>query len=276
MITPANALKFSAWLAATHPQAFQAVLQRVVPVTTHRNRVALGAAPTVLPRSGLPPRSGRRAAMRAAASRAKFGQFGNVPLQAARPPRSGRGGFGDVLEEFTPTVQPMTDFSDPTLTEINVDIPDTGGFDLSSSLTDTPDSGGFWSSIGSGLSSIGGGLSTAVGAVAHAITNPQVLQAAGSVAATVIAANSSQHQAQQQQALLQAQLQRVGSGSAPAPVRYYTDPQTGASVPYYYNAATGQYQPTQANLLSAGPLSQYLPYILIGGGVIVLALIFKR
>jgi hypothetical protein len=71
-------------------------------------------------------------------------------------------------------------------------------------------------------------------------------------------------------------MQRVSTGSAPAPVRYYTDPQSGQSVPYYYNAATGQYQPTQATALLGSSFSQYLPYLLIGGGVIVLALILKR
>ncbi len=267
-VTPQNALKLSMWLAATHPQAFKAVLDRTIPATAHRRRQALG---TYIPRN--------RPAHGPAFARGRFGGMGGAPSMGA---------FGDDLPEVTVTA-PQIDIadsaapisSDPVLQEIAIDIPPSS-FDLSTAAASVDNSGGFWSSIGSGLSSIGGGLASAVGAVAQSITSPAVLAAAGNVAATVIKANATNAQQQaQQQAILQSQFARtVGAGAHP--VTYATDPRTGATVPMYYNSSTGQYSPSQPGFLSSilpaagGGLSQYLPYILIGGGILLIAVMMRR
>lgn len=276
MVTPQNALKLSMWLAVSHPQAFRAVLDQVIPITQHRSRMALGNAP----RSGtyIP---GTRNRMKMSHVR---GQFGGAPSM---------GSFGDDLPEITvsPIQVDVSDsvsaaLSDPTLQDINVDIGPATQFDLSSASAASDTSGGFWSSIGSGLSSIGGGLASAVGSVAGAIVNPQTLSAVGNLAATVIKAQGANTQ---QQALLQQQIQRTATGSGAHPVVYSTNPATGQQVPMYYNAATGQYQ--QAPAPSAGlfgslfapsvpgatsGLSQWMPVILIGGGLLLTAVLVTR
>lgn len=289
-ITPQNALKYSMWLAVAHPEAFQAVLNTLVPQTQRRQRVALGGAPGMgavgptsrIPRSGTFIPKGSRPAPGPAFARGRFGtlRVGGAPSM---------GNFGDdlpeititapsQLEEFTPTVQMMPVWQDPVLQDINVDIPPSS-FDLGTAASSIDNSGGFWSSLGSGLSSIGGGIVNAVGTVARAVTNPAVLNAAGTIAATVIKANASNQQSSQQLALLQQQQQRTLTGAGANPVRYATDPATGQTVPMYYNPSTGQYQLQQpgffSSLSSGTGLTQYLPYILIGGGVILVAVLMR-
>jgi hypothetical protein len=173
----------------------------------------------------------------------------------------------------------MPVWNEPVLQDINVDIPPSS-FDLSTAAASVDNAGGFWSSLGSGLSSIGGGIVNAVGTVAKAVVNPAVLAAAGGIAATVIKANGASAQQSQQLALLQAQQQRTMTGSGAQPIRYATDPTTGQTIPMYYNASTGQYQAQQPGFFSAlsggSGLTQYLPYLLIGGGVILVAVLMKR
>lgn len=281
MITPANALKFSIWLAAHHPQAFRAVLDQVSkrPVS---GVAGFGAAPvTYLP--------ARRTRLPAILSRGRFGRLGDVwgdidsgtydpnalrtqvsaeDLETFTPSLS-----SDSLDVFTPTVG----YEDnPTLWGINADTPATG-FNLSGAAANADTSGGFWSSLGAGLSSIGSGLSSAIGTVAGAVFNPNTLTAAGNLAATVIKANGANSQ---QQALLQAQVSRTASGAGAYPITYGTNPATGQTVPMIYNPSTGQYQPTSplpsASSAVAGSLTPYVPYILIGGGLLIAALVFRK
>jgi hypothetical protein len=265
MITPQNALKFSMWLAVSHPEAFQAVAREVVPVTSRRGRQALGSVPSA--GQFIP---GSRGRMKASHVRGRFGSLGDdAPMEEVT-----------VSSTYTPDPIDAGWFESPTLQAINIDMPATT-FDLSSAAESSDTSGGFWSSLGSGLSSIGSGLAGAVGAVAKAVTNPAVLAGAAGIAATVIKANAGNSQQAQQLAILQSQQQRTLTGAGAQPIRYVTDPATGRTVPYYYNAATGQYQPTQPGFLNslmpgAGGLSQYLPYILLGGGVLVLALVMRK
>jgi hypothetical protein len=245
MITPASALKFSMWLAATHPQAFAAVLRELKPL----NRPSgLGA---VNPRNY---------------ARGRFGALGDQEgLQSL--------GVDDINTTFDTSL-----FSDPVLQDINFSADDWSGpqINLAQVASAVDDSGGFWSSLGSGLSSIGGGLVSAIGTVAKAVTSPPVLASVGTLAAAVIKNDTNVQQAQLQQAVLQAQLQRTATGAGAAPVVYSTNPSTGRQQPYYYNAASGQYQLTQPTLLSStGSLSTYLPYIVIGGGLL-LAVVLTR
>ncbi len=167
---------------------------------------------------------------------------------------------------------------DPVLQDINVSTEDFGNtpIDLGAAVASTDSSGGYWSSIGSGLSSVGSGLASAVASVAGAIINPQVLSSAGNIAASVIKATSTAQQAQLQQQVLQSQLQRTATGAGAAPIRYMTNPATGQQQPYYYNAVTGQYQlarpsgfATPSLFSSAGAMGNYLPYILLGGGLLL-------
>jgi hypothetical protein len=270
MVTPQNALKLSMWLALSHPQAFKAVLDQVIPITQHRSRMALGSGPaggTYIP--------GTRNRMKMSHVRGRFGSFGDDLAEVTVSPIQ-----VDVSDSVSAAL------ADPTLQDINVDIGPATQFDLSSASAASDTSGGFWSSIGSGLSSIGGGLASAVGSVAGAIVNPQTLSAVGNLAATVIKAQGANSQ---QQALLQQQIQRTATGSGAHPVVYSTNPATGQQVPMYYNASTGQYQPAApasgifGSLFSpsvpgssTSSVSQWMPVILIGGGLLLGAALLIR
>jgi hypothetical protein len=263
VISSANALKFSMWLAATHPLAFRTVLNQIKPIT--RSSTLGMVEGTYIPRSP------------AALHRFGRGRFGRV------------GTLGDdtletvvvqpgTVDEVNTIIDPST-FSDPVLQDINFSSDSVSGpaLDLGNAAASVDTAGGFWGSLGSGLSSIGSGLVSAIGAVAGAVTNPQVLSSAGNIAAAVIKNTGSVQQAQLQQAVLQAQLQRTTGGVGAAPVQYRINPATGQPQPYAYNAATGQYQLTQPNALVQGVgLSSYLPYILIGGGILVAVVLMRR
>lgn len=260
MISSANALKFSMWLAATHPQAFRAVLASVRPSSRTAGLGAVQGTYIPRPRSKLHPYA-----------RGRFGTLGDdLETVTVESP-----GVDDVNTTFDSSL-----FNDPTLQDINFSSDDLSGptLNLANAASAVDNSGGFWGSLGSGLSSVGSGLVSAIGSVAGAITNPQVLQAAGNIAGAVIKNNATGQQGQLQQALLQAQLQRTVTGVGAAPVKYMTNPSTGQTQPYYYNAATGQYQLTQPNSLlgSMGSLSPYLPYILIGGGVLLVVALIRN
>lgn len=273
MIRSQDALKFSMWLAATHPAAFRAVWNTVVP-RAPRAFNGLGAV------SDEPIRHRQTQAYRAAR-------------------RRGMGRLGDDSGLETITVEaPIPDVSsfdfsslsvDPALQDINVSADINPSMDLSGLSAASDTSGGFWSSLGSGLSSMGSGIASAIGSVASAVANPATLSAAGNIAASVIKANATTQQAQQQaqlqQQVLQSQLARTATGTGVAPIRYFTNPTTGQTQPYYYNASTGQYQATQPSVLSPfsfgstlpGTMPSYLPYLLIGGGVLaVIALTAQR
>lgn len=266
MITPANALKFSMWLAATHPQAFAAVLNRVTGVTSKSR--GLGAVQgTYIPR----PKSRLHPFARGRFGTLRVGNFGDDDLETVVVQPAA---VDDVNSSFDSSLG-----TDPTLQDINfsADSLTTTPLDLSSAAASVDNSGGFWSSLGSGLASVGSGVASAVGAVAGAVVNPQTLAAAGNVAAAVLKNSGATQQAQLQQAVLQAQLQRTATGTGAATVRYAVNPATGQTQAYYYNPSTGQYQLTQPSTLFAGAtISTYLPYILIGGGVLLVVALSRN
>lgn len=199
-----------------------------------------------------------------------------VALKAAgklkQTPAGRLGVFGDLTSDVPApldTSSPIVDVPAPDLSSLTVPSIDTSIADTSTS------SGGFWSSIGSGLSSV----ASEVGSLASSIVNPQVLSSVGNAASSYFRAQGQQAQAQ----VLQTQFGRVYQGAAPAPIAYsrgtpgsYT---TGGIQPFYYSNAG--VQPVTGPLLNrlsyptpTSGVSQYLPYIL-GGGVL-LALIALR
>lgn len=257
MVSPANALKWSLWLAANHPAAFAAVARRVIPSTQlRRNTPGLGNVQAKA-RDKMKP-----------FARGRFGAFGQDGSDSVDLP--------EVTVE-APAVDvsavPDSTLSDPILQDINVSVPGDVSFDLGQAASASDNAGGFWSSVGSGLSSVGSGLASAVDLVAGAVTNPQVLASAGNLAANVIKSQAQTQSASQALAILQAQQARTLSGVGAAPVTYRVNPATGQSVPYYYNAQTGQYTPVSAGVGAIslpGNLNTYLPWILAGGIVLVL------
>lgn len=273
-ISLANATRLALWLAKAHPAAFREIAWQMQTAGARARAGGLGA----------------------------FGYAGRQVYVAYGRPRGGHyrptGAFGDdaftVDIPDTVSVPDTIDLSDPSLTDVSVDVnaiaPTTDvsaytGFDSSagsgSSVSDvnftganfdpSTDSSGFWSSLGNAFSSAGG----VIASVAKNLTNPQVLSSAGNVAASVIKSNAqTQAIAAQQQAVLQAQIARVQAGTTPAPIRYVTSA-AGQSVPMVYNASTGQYTPvtgaTLSSLLPTG-LPNWLPWALAGGLVLTVVL----
>jgi hypothetical protein len=278
MIAPAHALQFSMWLAATHPRAFRAVWMGVAPprVIAQRNRfggpVMQG---TYIPKAV-------RSAQRAHPGMPPFarGQFGSTGALGDEVPISPDEVTVEASAIDVSPVDTSAIANDPTLADININTADIGqaNIDLSGAAAATDNSGGFWSSIGAGLSSVGSGLASAVGSVAAAVTNPQTLKTAGQIASTVIASNAQAQAAQMQQAVLQAQLQRTVTGIGAAPIRYSINPATQQRQPYYYNAQTGQYQlaTPQSLLPTASAFAPYLPFVLLGGGLLVVVLFLRK
>lgn len=162
------------------------------------------------------------------------------------------------------TGSPIVDVAAPDLSSITTPSIDTSIADASQS------SGGFWSSIGNGVSSV----ATEIGSLATSLVNPQVLTSVGKVASSYFQAQGQQAQAQ----VLQTQFGRVYQGAAPAPIGYTRGTAgsyaTGGIQPFYYSNAGAQ--PLNGPLLNrlsypSGPaagISSYLPYIL-GGGVLL-------
>lgn len=262
MITPANALKWSIWLAQNHPLAFKAVVRAL-------------RSPTPAPQS----------LGRYSFARGRFGYLG----QDDGVDQSVVGDFStpdmETITVQTPAVDASsvdlsnTPLPDPTLADLNVTQPASVNFDLSGASQATDTSGGFWSSLGSGLSSLGSGVASAVGSVAKAVTNPQVLAGAAQVAASVITTNAAAAQRAQAANILAAQTQRTLTGAGPAAIQWAVNPATGQQTPYYYNAATRQYQLTTPSAFSTilpANLSAYLPYILVGGGLILVLALARK
>jgi len=160
-------------------------------------------------------------AAKAGASKAKnISGFGcNCPPQALR-------GFGAA-----------PGFGDLTLQPIDISAVTSATDPVSSALTDTSgSSGGFWSGLGSDLSSIGSDVLSGVGSVGSYLTSGSGLSSLTGLANTYFASQAVQSQANTQQAVLQAQAQRVASGYSPAPVTYQQNAQ-GQLVPVYQSAS---------------------------------------
>lgn len=177
----------------------------------------------------------------------------------------------------------LADDFQPTLQEINVD---TSSIMPGSFLTDATSSGSSWlDSVGSGLtstgstvggvlSSVGSGLLSAVGNVGSFFTSSQGLNSLAGVAKSYFAAQAA---GSTQAAVLGAQMGRVQTGRAVAPITYSRDA-NGALVPVYATQTPqgAIYQPLSsqgiASLTPSGVslfLSRY--GIWIGVGVITLA-----
>lgn len=180
----------------------------------------------------------------------------------------------------------LADDFEPTLQQINVD---TSSIMPGSFLTDATSSGSSWlDSVGSGLtstgstvggvlSSVGSGLLSAVGNVGSFFTSSQGLNSLAGVAKSYFAAQAAGSTAVTQAAVLGAQMGRVQTGRAVAPITYSRDA-NGALVPVYATQTPqgAIYQPLSsqgiASLTPSGVslfLSRY--GIWIGVGVITLA-----
>lgn len=259
MITPNNALKLSAWLAVHEPGFFRRLLAQ----TQKLQRSPLG-------RLGM------------------FGDDSSLLSDVSLDP-----GTFEIPADTTSaidTAASVPDFSDVTLSDVSVDIPD-----IPQSTTDAinqaiaaPDpstpadasnvSSGFWSTVGSNAGSVLG----AVGKVASALLSPQTITAASNAASAYFRSQATtaqaQAQAQTQQAVVQAQLSRVAQGAAPAPLSYVRDPGTGALTPVYYSN-TGVQPATPSMLNQLANTAGISPGALIGGGLVVavlLALLLSR
>lgn len=144
------------------------------------------------------------------------------------------------------------------------------------------------SSVGNVASDIGSGISDAASSVGGWLTSSTGLSSLTSLANTYL-------QSQTAQSVTQMQLSRAAQGLAPAPVTYATNTAgqvvpvyTGTTVPSSIapyagqavnlgNGITGVPLSTPAlAALSGTTLQQYLPYILLGGGLLVLALFMRN
>lgn len=270
-----NATRLALWLAREHPAAFRQIAWQMQTARERAQSGGLGA----------------------------FGYAGRQVYVDYGRPRSGHyranGGLGDGLFVDIPepslqditvdvnAIEPITDVS--AYTAFDWSTLDFGSGSAAPGVSDVSytapnfdpvataasgDSSGFWGSIGSAFSSAG----SVIASVARNLTNPQVLSAAGNIAATVIKADA-QNQAinAQQQAVLQTQLARVQQGQSPAAIQYVKNA-AGQSVPLYYNAATGQYvpasTPTLSSLMPSGTPT-WLPWVL-GGGLVLTVLLSSR
>lgn len=138
------------------------------------------------------------------------------------------------------------------------------------------------SSIGNVAGDIGSGISDAASSVGSYLTSSQGLSSLSNLASTYL-------QSQTQQSVTQMQLARAQQGLPPAPVSYATN-SAGQVVPVYTAgnlppSLTGSAQPLNlgngqtgyqlnsqalATLAGSSTLKQYLPWILLGGGALLL------
>ena len=254
-ISRANALKLSAWLAVHEPALFRKVLT----VTQKLQRSPLG----------------------------RFGYFGDDSA------------LSEVVvnvpdTSITPAYQSVdTSAFDPTVTLSDVTV-DTSNLGISSDTTNainqaiaaptvdsttsdaSQSSGSFWSSVANGVGSVAG----SVAKVAGALISPQTIGAVSNAAASYFNAQAKSAQNQAQQAAVNAQLQRVAQGGAPAPITYVRDPTTGALTPVY--ASNGGYRPVTQPLLNrltggtvgASMVGNIPTTWLIGGGLAAGIIVF--
>lgn len=232
-ITPQNALKLSAWIAAVHPDLFRQLVGQVNSIARTPNG-----------------RLGR------------FGYFGDdadlssldftpdLPTYMPDPSTNiDLSSIGDNISlqdvSFDPSTAGVDDLSSSAITSA-IAAPSAPDSSLSGS---SDSSGSFWSSVGSGVSSV----ASSVGKVAAALLSPQVVSSVANAASSYFKSQATtaqaQAQAQTQQAVLNAQLARVAAGGAPAPISYVRNPVTGAMTPVY--ASNTGLQPVTSNLLSS-------------------------
>lgn len=244
-IAPVNALKLSAWLAVHEPALFKELLRRVPATLNARAARTVGA----------------------------FGDNGlsEVSVNAGGVDPISFADVAPVTSDFT-----LSDVSfDPGSVSISQEssqaIADAIAAPVEESSQET--SGGFWSSIGSGVS----GALSSVAQLAKNLSSPQSIQAAGNATAAYFNAQARSAQTSAQQATINTQLARVAQNQAPASLTYVRNPQTGALTPVYVTSSG--VQPVTASLLGSLTAGGLSPRIVIGGIialVIVLALSASR
>lgn len=152
-----------------------------------------------------------------------------------------------------------------------------GGFggllsDISSAFSDVgSSSGGFWSGLGSDLSSAGSSVMSGISDVGSYLGSSTGLSNLTSLANTYFGAQAASTQANMQQAVLNAQVQRTASGYSPAPVTYTTNA-AGQVIPVMQSASG--YSPLTtsgiASLASSG-FPSWLPWVAAAGvGALIL------
>lgn len=244
-VNPSDAVKLAAWIYAAHPQLFGKLLQKA-----NAARIAQSKTANL---SGLGCACGDKV----------------VSIGAYRPRRVSRSfrGLGDDSSLSTDVTMQPIDLS-------SLDTTSASAPDVSSALTDSSSSsGGFWSSLGSGLSSLGSDVLTGIGSVGSYLTSSTGLSSLTGLANTYFANQAVQAQANTQQAVLQAQVQRTASGYSPAPITYQRNA-AGQLVPVY-QSATGYTPLTNQGLaaLSVGGMPSWLPWA--AGGALALILLTK-
>lgn len=242
-VDPKNAIRLAAWVYGAHPKLFQLLLAKA--------KAAQAGKSKTKNISGL-----------GCNCDGKISSIGAYRVAKSRALR----GFGDSSTDLS-TID-TSSFVSPDLSSL-----DSSTSDVSSALTDTSgSSGGFWSSLGSGLSSLGSDVVSGIGSVGSYLTSNTGLSSLTGLANTYFANQAVQTQANTQQAVLAAQTQRVASGYSPAPVSYQRN-SAGQLVPVY--STPSGYQPLTtagiAGLASTGMPSWLLP---VGLGAAALIAIF--
>lgn len=254
-LSPANALKLSAWLALHEPGFFSLVLAKAAGRSPHAPFGFLGDDSPIVADSGV----------------VDVGLVPDATVTVSATPDTGP---GIDLSSFAPQLQDIgtaidtsaPGISDTVTTSIADAVAQPPPPDPSTANADTS----FWSNVSSGL----GTAANAVGKAAQALISPQVVSSLASAAGAYFGAqarsNVAQAQLQGQQMALQTQLARAQAGLAPAPITYVRSA-TGQIAPVY--AANTGAQPltaTLASLLTPATVGQTPTIVWIGAGLIVL------
>ena len=221
MPTLENGINLAYWLAKVHPEIYARILPMAVKAT--RSLGALGDDIT-----------------------------------------SGDTGITTTFDTSDVVSPDLTALPAPDLTNVSIDAATgftTPSFSAGASAvigSSAQESGGFLTSIGSGLADVGKWLTSAVG-----------LSSVSNVATAVVKANTPQSQT------IQTQLARVASGTNPAPITYGLNT-AGQLIPILQPAQTAGMGLTSQTLAKLLP-SSLQPYVIpIGIGIIALVLLGSR
>lgn len=261
-LTPANALKLSAWLALHEPGFFSLVLAKAANRSPHVPFGFLGDDSPVTTDSGVI-------------------DVGLVPDASVTVTASPDTGSGIDLSSFTPQLQDIgtvIDSSTPGIADsVTASITDAIASPPPPDPSTANADSSFWSSVSSGL----GSAAAAVGKAAQALISPQVVSSLASAAGAYFTAQARSNvaqatlQAQQaavqgQQLALQTQLARAQAGLAPAPITYVRSA-TGQVTPVYASSSGAQpLTGTLANLLTPSTVGGTPTIVWIGAGLLVL------
>lgn len=204
-ITKIGALKLAAWLYYTHPTLFTQVYKKA------RTQAQTASKLSNLKGIGCCPQCDAN----------KVTSLSDY--RAYRISRIGR--FGDVS---------MVDVTSGLDSGLDSNL--VSSSDISSAISsDSGSSGGFWSSLGSDLSSAGSSIVSGIGDVGSYLGSTAGLNSLTSLANDYFAGKTISAQSAEQQAILQAQTQRVAQGYNPAATGYTTNAY-GQVVPVTYTA----------------------------------------